>query len=230
MSIRFSLTVSIDGDSLQQIDDGLVEAAGQRLMARIQEKAKHLSSGEPLHNKDAMSPTKCLPPHLSLKVNEAVDKKTSESKAQFKKNAASDAGGVSEDSSKSVSETSQGAEAALLEHAPLEHAAVEPTTTKSRRGRPAKDSSDNTVVVAAAAMPPAVMAVVAQSAEAAEVFAAAPAAGTREDAVKALTAVNSAKGIDAAKALLTKFEVKRLSELDEKKIGEFIAAAEAIAK
>lgn len=39
MKKEFVLTVTVTGDSLQDVDNGLIEAAGERLKARISENA-----------------------------------------------------------------------------------------------------------------------------------------------------------------------------------------------
>lgn len=50
---------------------------------------------------------------------------------------------------------------------------------------------------------------------------------TKEQAVAALSALSSAKGLPVARDVLAKFEVLRLSELDPSKYGDFVAAAKA---
>lgn len=40
MKISFELNVKIAGESLQEVDDGLIQAAGARLKARIMAKAQ----------------------------------------------------------------------------------------------------------------------------------------------------------------------------------------------
>jgi len=61
-----------------------------------------------------------------------------------------------------------------------------------------------------------------QAAQAIEEVAAEPIV-SREEVAKALTAVNTAKGIAAAKALLAKHGAMRISELKESDFGAFVA-------
>ncbi len=52
--IKFTLTVTIEGESLEQVDDGLVEAVGQRLMARMENPPT--LNGQPVVGKSKSKP------------------------------------------------------------------------------------------------------------------------------------------------------------------------------
>lgn len=61
-----------------------------------------------------------------------------------------------------------------------------------------------------------------------EAPAAPTAAATKEDAIKALQAVNVQKGIEAAREILSQFKVKRLTEMEPGNFGAFIEACQKV--
>lgn len=161
MSVKFSLNIIIEGDTLDQIDEGLIKAATQRLVSRIQTGPQKMGT---VVDKPAE-----LPVGLDLKISKEIDENIAEQNQMAAK------------PSEKPSEIHE---------------------EKRKPGRPKKVED-----LPATTPPP-----------------------TRDDAVRALSLINEKFGIDKARECLTKFEIKRLAELDNDKIPSFIEHCQALAK
>lgn len=165
MSVKFTLTVTIEGNSLDEVDNGLVEAAGARIQARI------------LKRGDAAEI------HGKIKVDTSI--------------------ATQRDIKEQMIATATAEQPALTKDEPAKvgrkHKPKDTTAAPRSEELPSPVETPTAKVVTKI---------------------------TREAAVEALSSVNAAKGIDAARALLTSFNVKRLSEISEDVLPEFVRQCE----
>jgi hypothetical protein len=76
--IKFNLTIHIEGDSLQEIDDGLMKAASQRLLARLE------SKGISTENLQKPAPLPNVASEVKAAINEIKEKKPAKVKTEIK--------------------------------------------------------------------------------------------------------------------------------------------------
>lgn len=178
-AIKFKLTVELEGNSLSEIDDLMMDAAGARLVARL---------SKPIVNEEK----------IKAKIeaaNLAVDKKIAEENVKA-----------------AISEVSQPENVTHIE------------TEKKKAGRPKKVQEVETAPVVETKSP-------VDHGFTTETAAPIPIqptlAPTKDEAIKALSKVNEAHGIDTARTILTQFNVKRLAELEVGQYTAFIASCEA---
>jgi len=182
MSIRFTLTVTIEGNSLDEIDNGLTEAAGARIQARLLQK-QDLTGG------------------LKIKVDTSVATQRDVKEQMV---------GTATDVQPSLVETPM----SLV----LPSKEDQPAIDANRVGRKHKTKEKETA--AAVAEKPEDTAH--SSAPQPSVLTPTEPKVSRAAADQALSRLIEAKGIDAARALLTSFNAKRLPEIAEGTLPEFI--------
>lgn len=215
MELEFTLNVTVKGHSLDEIDEGLLKAAGQRLVARM--------AGKPGMGiaPSVMVKRENLPPEAQEALAEAEEKKAAEAAAHAAEAAAVAAGaGVSAPSTP----------------APEPHHEEEP----AKRGRGRKSNAEKAAEAAKAAA--AATAAVGAPHPQAQPPAAPPAAPapatappalvhTIKDVEEAVGKVCNKHGVPKAFELLKRFEVTKVRFLPEGKYAEFIkACAEEEAK
>lgn len=215
MEIKFSLNVCIEGASLDEIDNGLVQAAGERLKARILARPSVLSPQVPPQVPIQPAP---LPQGLSFKIDAAVDQKIEEIK---KENVL-----VSTSTAVKPKKETRGRKPKQVEPA-VRMTGSEIIRRNEAQGmgkteiQPApivENPQTNVFDIPSAAPTPKAVSPDQQAVVAAQL--------KNDDAVKALTKVNEMHGIDAARTVLSQFGVGRVRDLKPEDLQNFVTACE----
>lgn len=250
-TVKFSLTVTVEGSSLQDIDNGLVQAAGQRLAARMPNPPR--LNGADVVARAPMPPTGANreePRHTTPAPLAAAPQQPFDGGAAHP--ADGGFGGKVPGPDGSHQAGSDSGPGTVVHGGPADAGGAEPVAAGgskggrrgvkpgSTRGPYKKTAAEEAADAAAAqgaaspqpAAPSAPQAPVAPAPQAAPQVAS-PAQGgpvpTLDQCVAALTKVNTQKTTDIAYKCLTDMGVKRCGEIPEARRAEFIAKCEAAA-
>jgi hypothetical protein len=251
-SVKFSLTVTVEGASLQDIDNGLVQAAGERLAARMQNPPR--LNGVDVLTRATMPPAGVTreEPRSAPFAGAGIFGAGSDSGVRGEDAGSAGANLAGSGVSPGAAVSSGHADAGGAESPAAggkKPRGVKPGSTRGPyKKSAAEEAAESAAQSASPAAPsagapqaaaPATQAPVAagggQAAPVAQVVTPqAPAAQgatspTLEQCVAALTKVNTAKNTDIAYKCLTDMGVKRCGEIPEARRAEFIAKCEAAA-
>lgn len=202
---KFSLTLTVEGASLDDIDNGLVAAAGERLQARMREKIK--VNGEPIVGGDSQSRVVAAATALS-KIEEPFG--STPPGRRGPKPGAKRGPYAKKTPDKKEEET--------IDERESEQAvarAPEPEISEPAASEETQDDS-----------PP----VEQHATEVAGAIGTAVPSATLNDAVEALKLVNAKLNVDQARAALGHFGVGRCSELTDTNRGQFVAYCRELVK
>lgn len=219
MQVQFELTVKVTGHNLQEIDDGLVQAAGERLKARILQTMGAAPTGMPAGLNVKMPPPP-TPIKLSPEAETAID--------MAEKNALPTAS--------PVVNTLNAKNPLAPPPPPMD--AVTPKSTGAKRGPKPKSekggsdekSHSEKSEAESQGSGQASQKEVGSSPASSEASGPPKVLRTYEEAMKVLSAVNSKHNMDVARECLSRFGISKLSVLKDtpQKFGEFIEYAEVI--
>lgn len=206
MELEFTLTVTVRGKSLNEIDDGLVEAAGQRLQARISKKLT--MNGAEIGN------------HVATNVAAVVKQGEELRQVHLESTESEEEGEVTNKSAEDYIKEAP-THAAVQEDAP--HQARSATTGKPRGRQPGMKKDP----VTGKMINPKATGHQALAKSAPEPGTAPAKKPNKEGAIAALNKVFSKFGMAQAQDCLGKFGAPRVGALDEKDYGAFIQHCEA---
>lgn len=206
-AVQFELNVKITGASLGEIDDGLMQAASERLKARILQKQSEIPafiSKNPMQahpTADELRAASLKPLNQTVNIDPAVTteekiEKKKNAKAAKEKNEPTTTGEKTEHSTSGHSSPFAAESAATVSTATTRSeasASEKPTGISSTGSTGSSQSNTNGAVTP-----------------------------TLDDATAALAKVYEKFGMDRSRQILTDFKVKRAKELETAKFSEFI--------
>lgn len=228
--VEFTLTVTVKGNSLQSIDDGLVQAAGERLAARMTRPPT--LNGQPIVG-SAMAPGPVAREEPRPVAGDNDSSAGSDSGGAPAIESADQPGaGGKKRGVKPGSTRGSYKKTAAEEAADAAAAGAVPSPTQGVQGQAQSPGVAAPSAGAPQAAAPQVQAPIAASGGQAAPVAPSPQGASvpkLEDAVAALTLVNTKKNTDIAYKCLTDHGVKRCGELTDANRAAFIAHCHAVA-